>query len=131
MNNKELGTQFEQYVCNMFAQRGWWAHFITPSKVGSQPFDIIAIKDDKVMAVDCKTCNLPNFPLSRVEDNQQFAFDALLWKTNAICGFLVRYRGKIYFLDWSSVKTAIFMGHSSIKLTEERLFDFDGSLCSK
>lgn len=130
-SNKQLGTWFEQYVCTMLAHRGWWAHFITPSRIGSQPFDIIAMKGDKVLALDCKTCSTPNFSLSRVEDNQMFAFDNMTQKTSAVCGFLVQWNNKIYFLKWDFVRTAIFMGRSSIKLTDERLFDFDESLCSE
>ena len=128
-SNKQLGTWFEQYVCTMLAHRGWWAHFISPSRIGSQPFDIVAMKGNVVLAIDCKTCSTPNFPLSRVEDNQIFAFDMISERTDAICGFLVQYNDQIYFLKWKDVRLAIEIGHASIKLTEERLFDFDGSIC--
>lgn len=127
-SNKKLGTWFEQYVCTMLAHKGWWAHFITPSLIGSQPFDIIAMKDDHVLAVDCKTCSKPNFPLSRVEDNQIFAFDQMTERTKAICGLLVQYNDQIYFLNWADVKAEIEAGSASIRLNEERLFDFDGSI---
>ena len=47
MNNKKIGTQFEQEFCNLLAQHGYWVHFITPDRTGSQPFDVIAVRDGK------------------------------------------------------------------------------------
>ena len=77
MNNKKLGTDFENEACALLQQAGYWVHFITPDARGAQPFDIIAVKNGKPLAVECKTLAEGNkyFPLSRLEDNQILAFN--------------------------------------------------------
>ena len=48
---------------------------MTPKQhVGSQPCDLIAIKNDRATLIDCKTCNTHLFPIKRIEENQRQAF---------------------------------------------------------
>ena len=68
MNNKKLGTAFENEFCELLASKGWWAHFLSPSVSGSQPFDVIACKDKSCMVFDCKTSAKHIFPYTRLED---------------------------------------------------------------
>lgn len=76
MNNKVLGTKFEQDMCDILAKHGYWVHFITPDARGAQPFDIVAAKDDMPYAVECKTLTRDRryFTIDRLEDNQILAF---------------------------------------------------------
>ena len=74
MNNKKRGTKFEQDWCDYLSEHGYWAHFVEPKPDGSQPFDVIAAKDDKMYVYDCKTLKGNRFPLDRIEWNQRVAF---------------------------------------------------------
>lgn len=80
MNNKRLGTAFEKRVCALLSANGYWVHFITPDIRGAQPFDIVAIKNGKALAVECKTleASKKSFNISRLEDNQICAFEKWL-----------------------------------------------------
>lgn len=74
MNNKVKGTRFEQEWCDYLTKKGYWVHYIEPKRDGSQPFDVIAIKDGVVSVYDCKTLKGNRFPLDRIEWNQRIAF---------------------------------------------------------
>lgn len=73
-NNKQIGSEFEQKFCMYFFRQGYWAHFLNPAPDGSQPFDVILIKDGNAIAIDCKTVEGKRFPLDRIEPNQESAF---------------------------------------------------------
>lgn len=77
MNNQKRGKTFEQEWVEYLRSLGYWTHFMQPSPDGSQPFDVLAIYGNKVLAFDCKTLDGKRFPLSRIEDNQRLAFEAL------------------------------------------------------
>lgn len=76
MNNKRLGTEFEQEICTLLQKHGYWVHFITPDARGAQPFDIIAVKNKRAYAIECKTLSMSKryFSIDRLEDNQKLAF---------------------------------------------------------
>lgn len=77
MNNKTLGNNFEQELCEKLSEYGFWCHLLNMNKAG-QPADIIAVKNKKAYLIDAKVCSSRGFALSRVEDNQELAMD--LWK---------------------------------------------------
>ena len=74
INNKKVGSDFEQKFCQYFHKKGFWAHFLNPAPDGSQPFDIILIRNGRAFAIDCKTVEGKSFPLDRIEPNQESAF---------------------------------------------------------
>lgn len=96
MNNKKLGTSWEQECAEILSKKGFWVHFITPNVAGQQPFDLIAVKDDRPYAIDCKTTIKNIFPLSRLEENQLTAFDLWLRCGNRHCLIAIKYDGKFY-----------------------------------
>ena len=105
MNNKKIGTEFEQEFCGLLARSGYWVHFINPDRTGSQPFDIIAVKDGKAYAFDCKTCEAETFSISRLEDNQIMAFNKWWIK----CGntdpiIAIKHKGDVYYLWYSDLR---------------------------
>ena len=75
--NQKKGKTFEQEWVDYLYSQGMWVHYIQPAPDGSQPFDVIAVKDGVVYAFDCKTLKGKRFPLNRIEDNQQTAFESL------------------------------------------------------
>ena len=76
MNNKTLGNQFEQELCEKLSEYGFWCHLLNMNKAG-QPADIIAVKNKVAYLIDAKVCSSKGFALSRVEDNQELAMS--LW----------------------------------------------------
>lgn len=104
MNNKQLGMQFEKEVCLYLSNDGYWVHFITPDKRGSQPFDIIAVKNGKPIAIDCKTSASHIFPLSRLEDNQIYAFEKWMKCGNGVPLVYIKYENKLYVVRYTDLK---------------------------
>lgn len=107
----------------MFHANGFWALRIPRNERGAQPFDILAIKDDKVYAVDCKVCARKTFSLDRIEDNQWIAMEIMAMQTNAIVGFLVYHNNQIFFLSYFDAIWARKRGLASIDLDGSRIFE--------
>ena len=77
--------------------------FITKSGVtGSQPADIVAIKNNIATLIECK--NLDNksgkFPLSRIESNQWLAYKKLKECHNSNMVLSILWDNKIYFVNF-------------------------------
>jgi Holliday junction resolvase len=104
MNNKKLGTEFEREVVTLLSQKGYWVHFITPDARGSQPFDIIASKDNEPIVADCKTSVSNRFAISRLEENQIMAFDRWYSCGNKKMYVFIKYNEKIYQVPYLMIK---------------------------
>lgn len=104
MNNKALGTKWEKDFCKWLASKGWWVHFITPAPDGGQPFDVIAVKNGKALAIDCKTSAKATFSLNRLELNQIMSFNKWLKCGNLMPVVAVNYQGKLYFIKYDELK---------------------------
>lgn len=104
MNNKRLGTAFEKEVVNLLAKQDWWVHFISPDVTGAQPFDIIAVKGNDALAIDCKTSSRKHFRISRLEDNQVFAFEKWLQCGNTMPLIFVKFGGEIAIVPYAILK---------------------------
>lgn len=107
MNNKRLGTQFEKEVVQILKNNGYWVHFIAPNAVGAQPFDIIAVKDDMPIAIECKTLmDKKNvFTIDRLEENQKMALDLWYRCGNTKALIAVKHKGEIIFIDYQKLKS--------------------------
>ena len=103
-NNKQIGAKFEQEFVEILAKEGFWAHFLSPSPTGAQPFDVIARKDHYAYCFDCKTSVKPIFPLSRLEDNQILAFDKWLKCGGKEPMVAVKYDNKVYLVSYTQLK---------------------------
>lgn len=114
------GRQFEDYCVKKLHEAGYWVHRIHPDESGQQPFDVIAIKGNKVCAYDAKVLSEgKRFPLNRIEDNQLNAFRLFEKKTNgADVGLLIlEESGKVRYMDIGQINTALWLGKKSIDLT--------------
>lgn len=107
-DNQALGHEFEREFCAELARHGYWVHFLTPDARGAQPFDVIAVKDGRAYAIDCKTCVRQSFSLTRLEDNQVLAFERWLKCGNGDPKIAVKHRGKIYIVGYSYLKREWF-----------------------
>lgn len=106
MNNKKLGTDFERQVCKTLTGFGYWVHFMTPDNRGAQPFDIIAVKNGRAFAIECKTLadSKKSFSIDRLEDNQIVAFEKWLSCGNGMPQIWVQHKGEIYVIWYSELK---------------------------
>lgn len=104
INNKVLGTKYEQEVCDLLAANGFWVHFISPAPDGSQPFDIIAVKQGQAFAIDCKTCADDTFPITRLEDNQIMAFEKWLRCGNSMPMVYVKHNEMTHVIPYDELK---------------------------
>jgi len=71
-SNKKLGNDFEQEVCQILAERGFWAHNFA-NRTNGQPVDIIAAIDGQAVIIDAKVCSKGFFETRRLEENQVLA----------------------------------------------------------
>lgn len=118
MNNKQLGTSFEEQFVNMLGAKGFWAHFIEPNKSGAQPFDVIAIRDGVPYVFDCKTCIRDYINLRRLETNQELALQKVIHCgcTNAYIAVL--HNDKVYLVKYKDI-----VKFGSVDLDESHLFE--------
>ena len=72
LSNKSLGNTFEKELQKIFHENGWWVHIFQQNSSG-QPCDLIAAKNGKTYLIDAKVISGKGFPLSRIEDNQEYA----------------------------------------------------------
>ena len=104
MNNKQIGTDFENAMVDLLAKQGYWVHFISPDKRGAQPFDIIAVKHGYAVAIDCKTCKDHIFRLGRLEENQILAFEKWIACGNEAAYLAVEHGDKIYMIQYQQLR---------------------------
>lgn len=112
-NVKKIGTDFEREFCQTLADNGFWVHFITPDRTGSQPFDVIAAKNDIVYAFDCKTCEASTFTVKRLEDNQIMAFDKWLECGNTNAYIAIKHKGNVYLVPY-----IVIIAMKSVRISE-------------
>ena len=116
------GREFENCVVKKLHEAGYWVLRIPQNETGQQPFDILAIKGDRILAYDAKVVsNGHRFPLDRIEDNQYNAFQLMEKKTRASeIGLLIYANGTvkptIRFMDISRINTEVWLGHKSVDL---------------
>lgn len=91
MNNKINGTQFERQIANELHRRGFWVHRLQDNQNG-QPFDIIACRNGKSYAIDCKDCQGRYFFFRRIEENQRNAMQLWLDTGNSDPLFVIRFQ---------------------------------------
>ena len=77
MINKKLGNDFEQELCQILADAGYWTHNFANRKNG-QPADIIAVRSGGAYLIDAKVCSYEVFPFKRIEETQHLAMDMWL-----------------------------------------------------
>lgn len=75
-SNRAVGNEFEQELCELLFDYGFWCHNLKQNNSG-QPADVIAVRNKIAYLIDCKDCSAKGFDLRRVEDNQITAMQ--LW----------------------------------------------------
>ena len=118
-NNKRTGAEFEKEFCAVLSEKGFWVHFCTPAQNGSQPCDIIAVKNEEAFLIDCKTCKDKRFNISRLEDNQIYAFRRWAKCGNKNRYIAIKHEDKIYWVDYDILEK---IEGKSLELTDEFIF---------
>lgn len=118
MNNKKIGTAWEKECCKILRDMGYWVHFIVPDARGAQPFDIVAVKDGKALAIDCKTCVADTFTMARLEDNQKMSFEHWLKCGNEMPLILIKHNDSVYCVPYHTLKKS---RNGRVKLKEKFL----------
>ena len=106
MSNRKLGNNFENELCETLFNHGFWCHNLAQNQAG-QPADVIAARNRVAYLIDCKVCSGKEFPLIRVEENQNSAMT--LWKD---CGndegwFAIQLGDEIYMIPHATIRAAM------------------------
>lgn len=110
MSNKSAGTAFEREFAELLAEKGFWVHRLQDNQNG-QPFDIIAVKNGRAYAFDCKDCAGRSFPLSRIEENQRLAMEQWEKCGNGTGYFAVHFIASgTHILPFKKIKSYIKFG---------------------
>lgn len=118
-SNKTIGNHFEAELCDLLAEAGWWAHNLAQNQTG-QPADVIAVRNNIPVLIDCKVCEHNRFVLSRIEDNQEGAMTLWEMTGNAYCYFAMKLSDEsIYMVDFDSL---IMPGRGNLNEDEIRTF---------
>ena len=104
-SNKSLGDEYEREVVDLLFKQGYWVHFVERNKAGAQPFDIIAVKNERAYAIDCKTLDDKEkyFRLSRLEDNQITSFQRWLQCGNNMPLVFVKHDGTTHVVRFEEL----------------------------
>lgn len=115
-SNRAVGNAFEQELCELLFDYGFWSHNLKQDNSG-QPADVIAVRNKVAYLIDAKDCSSKGFDLRRVEDNQITAMQ--LWEE---CGngqgwFALKVNDEVYMLSYTAVMV-FRQSQSSIRLSE-------------
>lgn len=102
MNVKKRGNKVEKILLEKLTGYGFWAKLLLDDSDG-QPFDIIAVKNGKIFAIDSKASVSKRFNYSRIEKNQYNSFSRVN-KEGVYTGFAIYYNDVFYFLDFTTLK---------------------------
>lgn len=121
-SNRTLGNGFEDELCLLLAERGYWAHNMKQGAAG-QPADVIAAKDNVAVLIDCKVCSDDRFDLSRIEGNQEAAMTMWEARGNPYCYFAMKLTsGEIYMVHFDDL--CMMELHGKKSLTEAEIKEF-------
>ena len=115
--NKKLGNDFEQELCEILADAGYWTHNFSNRKNG-QPADIIAVKNGGAYLIDAKVCSYEVFPFRRIEENQQLAMDMWIECGNIEPYFALKCRNEVYMVGYTTIKDLMRKGKKQLNLED-------------
>ena len=115
--NKKLGNDFEQELCQILADAGYWTHNFANRKNG-QPADIIAVKNSKAYLIDAKVCTYETFPFRRIEDNQHLSMDMWIECGNIEPYFALKARNEVYMVAYTTIMDLIHKGKKQLNLED-------------
>ena len=115
--NKKLGNDFEQELCQILADAGYWTHNFASKKNG-QPADIIAVKNGEAYLIDAKECTREIFSLKRMEYNQELSMGLWIECGNTTPYFALKARNEVYMVAYTTVMELIRNGKKQLNLED-------------
>lgn len=123
MKSKQMivGNNTEAFVAKLFQENKYWA-YILPKKIGGQPFDVIACKNDVIWFVDAKHLEAEeaSFSFERIEPNQR---TSMRYARNFAginnLGFVIRWDrddSRVFFLSYDKLVELEQNGVKSVKI---------------
>mgnify|MGYP002765544372 FL=1 len=106
MSNKSDGNKFEQDYCMYLSKLGYYVIYNNGAAYsGEQPADIVAIKNNFPILIDCKLLenSTGRFPLSRIEANQRLAFKRFKSCGNAVFLLAILWNNDLYYKDMENI----------------------------
>ncbi len=119
--NKKLGNDFEQELCEILADAGYWVHNFANRKNG-QPADIIAVKNGKAYLIDAKVCMYEVFPFRRIEENQHLSMDLWLECGNNSPCFALKADNEVYMVSWPTIKRLRENGKKQLNIDDMKKY---------
>lgn len=118
-SNKKQGNSFERELCDLLAEKGFWAHNFAQNKDG-QPADIIAIKGNFHTLIDCKLVSTDKgFEFSRWEENQRLSMGLFHTRCWHYCYLALKLPdGEIRLLDTATIHGQESLDRHSIPLNQ-------------
>ena len=115
--NKKLGNDFEQELCEILADAGYWTHNFANRKNG-QPADIIAVRSGGAYLIDAKVCTYEVFPFKRIEENQRLSMDMWIECGNMEPYFALKARNEVYMVGYTTIKDLMRNGKKQLNLDD-------------
>jgi Holliday junction resolvase len=116
-SNRAVGNAFEQDLCELLFENGYWSHNLKQDNSG-QPADVIAVRNKVAYLIDAKDCSSKGFDLRRVEDNQILAMRMWHECGNGQGWFALRVDEEVYMLPYPIIMMFKQGTRSSIPLAE-------------
>lgn len=102
--SQENGKKFEQKLCEYLSKDGYYVIYNEKGVTGSQPCDIIVIKDNKATMIECKNLEgTGTFPLSRIESNQLHAYRKFKECGNTKFVLAIQWNNSVYIYDFGLI----------------------------
>lgn len=124
----KLGKDFEEQLCWWLSGNGYYVIYNEKGMSGSQPADIIAIKNNIATLIECK--HLENktgiFNLSRLEANQFLAYKKFKEKNNTNMIVAIKWDNKVYFINFDLLQ--FFDKSIDLKKIEPNIINFFGEV---
>ena len=126
-DNRSVGNRFEEELCVILYENGFWAHNMKQGPSG-QPADIIAVKGRFHTLIDAKEiADSRGFPFSRVEENQKLAMRLFEKRCGEMGYFALKLPdGEIRLISLERIET--LKARKKTRLTESEIRDQTWSL---
>ncbi len=98
----ELGKSFEEQLCWYLSDNGYYVMYNEKGITGSQPCDIIAIKNNIATLIECKNLESKSgiFNLNRIEANQIQAYKRLKLTDNSNMVLAICWNDNVYYINF-------------------------------
>lgn len=119
-SNRTLGNSFEEDLCQILFDCGFWVHNMAQNKAG-QPADIICARNGKAYLIDAKVCTYDLFKLDRIEENQDLSMSLWQKQGNGQGWFAMRTRNEIYMIPHFAI-TALRQQKTTISVQDMEVY---------